>query len=166
MKAFIHLRYIDLSGNKLKDISSLSVLTHLLTLKADNNLLVSAKLEEMPFLQIASFNKNKIKSLEGVNHPMLEHLSLNGKTYCNQREETLSLLNKNDIMIWKLECYTIILFDGEYLLWNIISLFKDKFQCFELLNEIFCYILILFEKKENENSVIKNIRLFNCIMIC
>lgn len=80
MKAFIHLRYIDLSGNKLKDISSLSVLTHLLTLKADNNLLVSAKLEEMPFLQIASFNKNKIKSLEGVNHPMLEHLSLNGKT--------------------------------------------------------------------------------------
>lgn len=77
LKAFIHLRYIDLSGNKLKDISSLSVLTHLLTLKADNNLLVSAKLEEMPFLQIASFNKNKIKSLEGVNHPMLEHLSLN-----------------------------------------------------------------------------------------
>lgn len=49
-------------------------------MKADNNLLVSAKLEEMPFLQIASFNKNKIKSLEGVNHPMLEHLSLNGKT--------------------------------------------------------------------------------------
>ena len=81
LKAFIHLRYIDLSGNKLKDISSLSVLTHLLTIKADNNLLVSAKLEEMPFLQIASFNKNKIKSLEGVNHPMLEHLSLNGKIF-------------------------------------------------------------------------------------
>lgn len=122
MKAFIHLRYIDLSGNKLKDISSLSVLTHLLTLKADNNLLVSAKLEEMPFLQIASFNKNKIKSLEGVNHPMLEHLSLNGKTYCDQREETLSLLNKD-------KYYFIV-------------------QCFELLNEIFCYILILFEKKK------------------
>lgn len=121
MKAFIHLRYIDLSGNKLKDISSLSVLTHLLTLKADNNLLVSAKLEEMPFLQIASFNKNKIKSLEGVNHPMLEHLSLNGKTYCDQREETLSLLNKDALM---LECYTIILFDGEYLPRNIISLFN------------------------------------------
>lgn len=100
MKAFIHLRYIDLSGNKLKDISSLSVLTHLLTLKADNNLLVSAKLEEMPFLQIASFNKNKIKSLEGVNHPMLEHLSLNGKTYCDQREKTLSLFNKNALILW------------------------------------------------------------------
>lgn len=99
LKAFIHLRYIDLSGNKLKDISSLSVLTHLLTLKADNNLLVSAKLEEMPFLQIASFNKNKIKSLEGVNHPMLEHLSLNGKTYCDQREETLSLLNKDALIL-------------------------------------------------------------------
>lgn len=88
LKAFIHLRYIDLSGNKLKDISSLSVLTHLLTLKADNNLLTTAKLEEMPFLQIASFNKNKIKSLDGVNHPMLEHLSLNGKL-CILREITL-----------------------------------------------------------------------------
>lgn len=123
-------------------------------MKADNNLLVSAKLEEMPFLQIASFNKNKIKSLEGVNHPMLEHLSLNGKTYCDQREETQSLLNKNALILWyelsyATLCYTIILFDGEYLLWNIIiSLFKDKFQCFELLNEIFCYILILFEKKK------------------
>ena len=79
LKGFIHLRYIDLSGNKLKDLSSLSVLTHLLTLKADNNLLTTAKLEEMPFLQIASFNKNKIKSLEGVSHPMLEHLSVNGE---------------------------------------------------------------------------------------
>lgn len=49
----------------------------MLTLKADENKLTSAKLEEMPFLQVATFNNNKISSTEGVNHPMLEHLSMN-----------------------------------------------------------------------------------------
>ncbi|KAL5014908.1 hypothetical protein ScPMuIL_009178 [Solemya velum] len=77
LKSYIHLRYIDVSKNNLKDISSLSSLTHLLTLRADYNMLTSARLEEMPFLQVASFNFNKITSTEGVNHPMLEHLSLN-----------------------------------------------------------------------------------------
>ncbi|XP_052286707.1 leucine-rich repeat-containing protein 23-like isoform X3 [Dreissena polymorpha] len=77
LKSFIHLRYVDVSKNKLKDISPLSALTHMLTLKADENLLTSARLEEMPFLQVASFNSNKITSTEGVNHPMLEHLSIN-----------------------------------------------------------------------------------------
>ncbi|XP_052819568.1 leucine-rich repeat-containing protein 23-like isoform X2 [Mya arenaria] len=77
LKTFIHLRYVDVSKNNLKDISPLSALTHMLTLKADENMLTSAKLEEMPFLQVASFNSNKITSTEGVNHPMLEHLSMN-----------------------------------------------------------------------------------------
>ncbi|XP_021355433.1 leucine-rich repeat-containing protein 23-like isoform X1 [Mizuhopecten yessoensis] len=77
LKSFIHLRYVDVSKNNLKDLSALSALTHLLTLKADYNMLSSVKLEEMPFLQVASFNFNKINSLEGVSHPMLENLSLN-----------------------------------------------------------------------------------------
>ncbi|XP_071146592.1 leucine-rich repeat-containing protein 23-like isoform X2 [Mytilus edulis] len=77
LKSFIHLRYLDLSKNNLKDISCLSALTHLLTLKADYNLLTTVKLEEMPFLQVASFNDNKMKTLEGCSHPMLEHLSVN-----------------------------------------------------------------------------------------
>lgn len=81
LKSFIHLRYVDVSKNKLKDISPLSALTHMLTLKADENLLTSARLEEMPFLQVASFNSNKITSTEGVNHPMLEHLSINSQYF-------------------------------------------------------------------------------------
>jgi len=76
LKNFIHLRYLDISKNSLKDISALSSLTHMLTLKADENLLTSAQLEEMPFLQTASFSHNKINTTEGVNHPMLEHLIL------------------------------------------------------------------------------------------
>ncbi|XP_005106195.1 leucine-rich repeat-containing protein 23 isoform X2 [Aplysia californica] len=77
LQSFIHLRYIDVSKNSLKDISPLSALTHMLTLKADENLLTTAKLEEMPFLQVASFSHNKIVTTEGINHPMLEHLNLN-----------------------------------------------------------------------------------------
>ncbi len=42
----------DISGNKLKDVSSLNSLTHLLTLKADKNLLRSAKLDEVLYLGI------------------------------------------------------------------------------------------------------------------
>ncbi|KAK3599139.1 hypothetical protein CHS0354_016402 [Potamilus streckersoni] len=77
LKSYIHLRFVDLSKNNLKDISPLSALTRLLVLKADFNLLTSAKLDEMPYLQMASFSNNKISSTEGCNHPMLEHLNLN-----------------------------------------------------------------------------------------
>jgi len=79
LKSFIHLRYLDISKNNLKDISPLSALTHMLTLKADQNLLTSARMEEMPFLQVASFNFNKITTLEGMSHPVLEQLSVNSK---------------------------------------------------------------------------------------
>ncbi|XP_028518337.1 leucine-rich repeat-containing protein 23, partial [Exaiptasia diaphana] len=76
---FIHLRYVDISGNQLTDISSINSLTHLLTLKCDRNKLPSAKLDELPYLQIASFANNKIMDTEGISHPLLEHLNLSCK---------------------------------------------------------------------------------------
>ncbi|KAK3735046.1 hypothetical protein QZH41_001742 [Actinostola sp. cb2023] len=66
----------DVCGNQLKDISSINSLTHLLTLKCDRNQLHSAKLDELPYLQIASFANNKIMDTEGISHPLLEHLNL------------------------------------------------------------------------------------------
>jgi len=77
LQTYIHLRYVDVSKNNLKDISALNALTHMLVLKADQNKLSSAQLDEMPYLQSASFNYNHIKSTEGLNHPQLEHLALN-----------------------------------------------------------------------------------------
>lgn len=77
LAVFIHLRYIDVSKNNLRDISALSALTHLLVIKADHNKLTSAALEELPYLQVASFNNNRFKTTEGLNHPQLEHLCLN-----------------------------------------------------------------------------------------
>uniref|UniRef100_H2YVP5 Leucine-rich repeat-containing protein 23 n=1 Tax=Ciona savignyi TaxID=51511 RepID=H2YVP5_CIOSA len=77
LKKFIHVRYVDLSGNLLEDISSLNHLTHLLTLKADKNNLKSAKLDSLPYLQIMNLSGNQITSTEGVEHPLLEQLNLN-----------------------------------------------------------------------------------------
>ncbi|XP_054699000.1 leucine-rich repeat-containing protein 23 [Grus americana] len=78
LECFIHLRYVDLSENKLQDLSPLSNLTHLLWLKVDGNLLTSASMEELPYLQIISFAHNRIKDMEGITHPCLASLSLKG----------------------------------------------------------------------------------------
>ncbi|KAM6292163.1 leucine-rich repeat-containing protein 23 [Porphyrio hochstetteri] len=78
LECFIHLRYVDLSGNKLQDLSPLSNLTHLLWLKVDGNLLTSACMQELPYLQIISFAHNHIEDMEGITHPRLANLSLKG----------------------------------------------------------------------------------------
>ncbi|XP_010114510.1 PREDICTED: leucine-rich repeat-containing protein 23, partial [Chlamydotis macqueenii] len=78
LECFIHLRYVDLSENKLQDLSPLSSLTHLLWLKVDGNLLTSAYMQELPYLQIISFAQNRIKDMEGITHPHLANLSLKG----------------------------------------------------------------------------------------
>jgi len=41
-------------------------------------LLKSAKMNELPYLQHANFASNKITEMEGINHPLLELLNLNG----------------------------------------------------------------------------------------
>ncbi|OPJ69312.1 leucine-rich repeat-containing protein 23 [Patagioenas fasciata] len=78
LKCFIHLRYVDLSDNKLQDLSPLNSLTHLLWLKVDGNLLTSACMQELPYLQVISFAHNHIKAIEGITHPRLVNLSLKG----------------------------------------------------------------------------------------
>ncbi len=77
LKSYIHLRYIDVSNNNLKDISAISVLAHLLTLKADFNKIVDLKLDKLPYLKQASFNDNRIKSIDIGSLPKLENLYLN-----------------------------------------------------------------------------------------
>ncbi|XP_065650196.1 leucine-rich repeat-containing protein 23 isoform X1 [Hydra vulgaris] len=78
LESFIYLRYLDISENKIRDISPINHLTHLLTLKADKNLLKSGLLNKLPYLQHIDFSNNQIKDLFGINHPLLEKLNLNG----------------------------------------------------------------------------------------
>uniref|UniRef100_A0A7M4ECL9 Leucine-rich repeat-containing protein 23 n=1 Tax=Crocodylus porosus TaxID=8502 RepID=A0A7M4ECL9_CROPO len=78
LQNYIHLRYVDLSENQLRDLSPLGSLIHLLWLKVDGNRLTSATLQELPYLQIASFAHNRIKDTEGISHPRLGSLNLKG----------------------------------------------------------------------------------------
>nr|XP_021492612.1 leucine-rich repeat-containing protein 23 isoform X3 [Meriones unguiculatus] len=78
LRAFIHLRYVDISENHITDLSPLNGLTHLLWLKADSNQLRSARLNDLPYLQIASFSYNQITDTEGISHPRLGSLDLKG----------------------------------------------------------------------------------------
>uniref|UniRef100_A0A8C6BUI0 Leucine rich repeat containing 23 n=1 Tax=Monodon monoceros TaxID=40151 RepID=A0A8C6BUI0_MONMO len=78
LRSYIHLRYVDVSKNHLTDLSPLNYLTHLLWLKADGNRLRSARLNELPYLQIASFAYNQITDTEGISHPRLASLDLKG----------------------------------------------------------------------------------------
>ncbi|XP_036617775.1 leucine-rich repeat-containing protein 23 [Trichosurus vulpecula] len=78
LSSYIHLRYVDLSGNRLSDLSPLNNLTHLLWLKVDHNRLQSAQMSELPYLQIASFAYNQITDTEGISHPRLGSLDLKG----------------------------------------------------------------------------------------
>lgn len=84
--SYIHLRFIDLSNNNLRDVTALNSLTHILTLNLDGNKLTSASLNELPYLQTANFARNKIQTTEGISHPLLEQLNLNCKLhdiFCN-----------------------------------------------------------------------------------
>uniref|UniRef100_A0A2K5E3E4 Leucine rich repeat containing 23 n=1 Tax=Aotus nancymaae TaxID=37293 RepID=A0A2K5E3E4_AOTNA len=78
LRSYIHLRYVDVSENHLTDLSPLNHLTHLLWLKADGNRLQSAQLNELPYLQTASFAYNQITDTEGISHPRLGRLNLKG----------------------------------------------------------------------------------------
>ncbi|XP_031239225.1 leucine-rich repeat-containing protein 23 isoform X2 [Mastomys coucha] len=78
LRSYIHLRYVDISENHITDISPLNSLTHLLWLKADGNQLRSARMNELPYLQIASFSYNQIMDTEGIFHPRLGSLDLKG----------------------------------------------------------------------------------------
>ncbi|KAM6216246.1 leucine-rich repeat-containing protein 23 [Rhynchocyon petersi] len=78
LRSYIHLRYVDVSENHLTDLSPFNYLTHLLWLKADGNRLQSARLDELPYLQSASFAYNQITDTEGISHPRLGSLDLKG----------------------------------------------------------------------------------------
>lgn len=78
LRSYIHLRYVDISENHITDLSPLNNLTHLLWLKADGNQLRSARMSELPYLQIASFSYNQIVDTEGIFHPRLGSLDLKG----------------------------------------------------------------------------------------
>ncbi|CAI8049137.1 Leucine-rich repeat-containing protein 23 [Geodia barretti] len=76
LSCYVHVRYLDISGNNLTDMSSLNALPQLLSVRADKNKITSPKLQEMQYLQILSLAGNRLISTGGIAHPLLETLNL------------------------------------------------------------------------------------------
>ena len=74
---------MDISHNKLRDLSPLKSLSQLITLKAHDNILVDVQLVPLEFLQKVDLSNNFINTAEGLNHPFLSHLNMNSKFYIN-----------------------------------------------------------------------------------
>ncbi|KAL8269960.1 hypothetical protein Esti_006118 [Eimeria stiedai] len=82
LQLYVHLRYIDVSGNSIKDITPLSKLPHLLTLNASNN-----KIEDiaclsspnaLPYLALLNLSNNKISKIVELPLQRLARLALDG----------------------------------------------------------------------------------------
>ncbi|XP_053705938.1 leucine-rich repeat-containing protein 23 [Synchiropus splendidus] len=85
---YIHLRFLDVSGNQLSDLSPVASLTQLLWLKVDNNAIstfVGQPLDKLTFLQWLSASSNCLKDLDGLAVPSLESLNLSGNGYSSMR---------------------------------------------------------------------------------
>lgn len=77
LSQYEHLRYVNLGQNFLENVLTLNKLKSLLWLKVNNNQLTSARLEQLPYLQVVDFSGNKIGNVLGIEHPHLEQLNLN-----------------------------------------------------------------------------------------
>lgn len=77
--SFIHIRFLDLSNNRLTHLSPLASLTQLLWLKVDSNAIESFKgqpFAQLTFLQWMSIGMNLLTDLQGLVGPSLESLNL------------------------------------------------------------------------------------------
>ena len=80
LSSYKHLRYIDLSGNKIPEIDDLQKIPHQLTLNASNNELTSLSCfnlaDAFQFLQFLDLSSNKITFLTPLKLPSLTKLNL------------------------------------------------------------------------------------------
>jgi Ca2+-binding EF-hand superfamily protein len=80
LREYSHLRFMDVSDNKLTDLSPLGCLPYLLALNASNNLLRSVLDFKAPLcLREANFSNNRITAMNPLAaHRFLEELNLSG----------------------------------------------------------------------------------------
>ena len=76
LSTYIHLRYVDLSFNKLTSLFPLQNMRFLVSLKVTNNKLTSPQMSNFPFLQFLDLTGNPLKSTKGIKQQSLEKLIL------------------------------------------------------------------------------------------
>ena len=101
LRTYIHLRYVDLSKNAIRQVAPLVSLQHLLSLNLSANAVSSMRaLEPLPYLQVLNVSQNRLLALDGCSHPMLEHLiaSCTPCPYSTRRPSTRPLPLSNVLL--------------------------------------------------------------------
>lgn len=75
---FKHLHFVDVSNNflRLEALQVLTELPYLLYIKVEGNIVESAGLKPMPFLQVLLLNRNRIKETIDISQPLLNCLEI------------------------------------------------------------------------------------------
>jgi len=96
---FPHLRYLDISDNKIQDITSIGVMKYLLLLKASSNrIVIPDSLKELKFLQHLDLSSNMMTRLSSLVQPYLKTVNLSD----NQ------ITQIGEIEVTALSCLTVL----------------------------------------------------------
>ncbi|KAJ8985723.1 hypothetical protein NQ317_014374 [Molorchus minor] len=97
---FKHVLFLDLSGNylNLEGLQVLSGMPFLIYLNSDRNIVESAALNPIYYLQVLILNRNRITETCDINQPMLDNLELSDNLiytaqFDSERLENLKVLN-------------------------------------------------------------------------
>lgn len=82
LQLYVHLRYIDISGNKVKDLAPFAKLPYVLTLNASGNHIEDvsclSSTEALPYLSLLNLSNNKIVRAPQLSLQRLTRLALDG----------------------------------------------------------------------------------------
>ncbi|XP_047111700.1 leucine-rich repeat-containing protein 23-like [Schistocerca piceifrons] len=131
--AFQNILLIDVSNNRLRDgsLDVLAAIPFLVMIKAENNLLESAAMPAMPYLQLLILNGNRITHTHGIEHPLLECLELSHnqiRDICSLEPDILKRLRTLDLRANALTSTAGIqlpTLENLYLAQNSIQLLED-----------------------------------------
>ena len=106
LEQYKHLRYVDVSQNYLSELGPINHLRSLLWLKANNNKIISGRLDEFPYLQVIDLSFNQIGSTLGIEHPLLEQLNLNNNNISSADGFTANKLPSLTTLQMRSNCLT------------------------------------------------------------
>ncbi|XP_031768401.2 leucine-rich repeat-containing protein 23-like [Galleria mellonella] len=127
IKSFKHLQFVDVSNNSL-DLDALQVLTELpflVLIQADKNVLYSAALKKMKYLQVIIMNHNFISSVHDVYQPELSTLEVGynkiERVYFEHRMQNIKCLDFRYNLIKDIADFDFPKLDSLYLAGNKIT---------------------------------------------
>ncbi|KAK4473102.1 hypothetical protein MN116_004289 [Schistosoma mekongi] len=89
LRSYIHLRFVILSNNFIRDLSPLTGLSNLQYLKVDNNQITSIEsLKSLQYLQYIDLSSNKLTTINNLSLPYLQHLKVNDNLIASLKSET------------------------------------------------------------------------------